>query len=60
MKMRILLNKINADFVTTPKASISVELSHMPMVYTYEQALVLFRYTVNTKFPPNNITQKRT
>ena len=24
------------------------------MVYTYEQALVLFRDTVNTKFPPNN------
>ena len=60
IQMRIFLNKINANFLTTTKVIISVELSRIPMIYTYEQAIVLFRDTVNDKFTPKIIIQKRT
>ena len=52
MRLRILLNKVQADFLHPQKASIDVELSKVPMTYTYPQALQCFREVVNKKFPP--------
>jgi hypothetical protein len=52
MKLRILLNKVQADFLVHVKASIGIELSRQPITLTYEQALATFRNEVNRKFPP--------
>ena len=52
MKLRILLPKINADFLRQAKAAINVELSRVPIAITYEEALSTFRNAVNQKFPP--------
>ena len=50
-KLRTLLKKIKADFLSTTKASIKVELSKVPMTYTYLQALRCFRDEVNAQHP---------
>ena len=52
MKIRTLLDKIKADFLTPTKAQMEIELSRTPMTMTYEQALTLFRNMVNQKHPP--------
>ena len=52
MKIRMLLDKIKADFLTPTKAQLEMELSRTPMTITYNQALALFRNTVNQKHPP--------
>ena len=53
MKLRILLQKINVDFLQGVKAAMSIELSRTPLLMTYEQAVMTFRNEVNSKFPPN-------
>ena len=53
MRLRTLLGKVNVDFLASQKASIDVELSKVPVIYTYSQALQCFREAVNKKFPPN-------
>ena len=63
MKLRILLQKINADFLQSVKAAMSIELAHIPLMMTYEQALMTFRNEVNRKHPPgmtnnNNRTRR--
>ena len=58
MKLRILLDKISCDFLNPTKASINVELSRIPMTYTYDQALMAFRTEVNKKFPPGSSAAK--
>ena len=59
MKLRILLQKINADFLQSVKAAMGIELARIPLTMTYEQALMTFRNEVNRKHPPgmsnNNI-----
>jgi hypothetical protein len=52
MKIRMLVDKIKADFLTPTKAQLEIELSRIPMTITYEQSLALFRNMVNQKHPP--------
>jgi len=52
MKMRMLIDKIKADFLTPTKAQLEIELSRTPMTITYNQSLALFRNMVNQKHPP--------
>ena len=50
MKLRILIKKIDADFLMHTKSSIKVELSRIPLTVTYEIALSNSRDEVNSKF----------
>ena len=60
MKIRMLVDKIEADFLTPTKAQLEIELSRTPMTITYKQALGLFRNMVNQKHPPQmGATQHR-
>jgi hypothetical protein len=52
MKIRMLIDKIKADFLTPTKAQLEIELSRSPMTMTYEQAIALFCNMVNQKHPP--------
>lgn len=52
MKLRVLITKINADFLQNVKAAMSIELTRTPLMMTYEQALMTFRNEVNRKHPP--------
>ena len=52
MKLRILLNKIKADFLIHAKAGINIELTKTPMTISYERALATFRNEVNMRNPP--------
>ena len=52
MKLRILLNKIKADFLVHTKAGINIELTKIPMTMTYEQVLDTFRNEVNRRSRP--------
>jgi hypothetical protein len=52
MKIRMLVDKIKADFLTPTKAQLEIELSRIPMTITYDQSLALFRNMVNQKHPP--------
>ena len=52
MKIRMLIDKIKADFLTPTKAQLEIELSRTPLTITYEQSLALFRNMVNQKHPP--------
>lgn len=56
MKLRMLTQKINADFLQHTKASINIELTRIPVTMTYQQALMSFRNEVNRKFPPDMST----
>jgi len=59
MKIRMLIDKIKADFLTPTKAQLEIELSRTPMTVTYEQSLALFRNMVNQKHPPQmNVTNR--
>jgi hypothetical protein len=52
MRLRILLNKVQAGFLVHVKASLGIELARQPVTLSYEQALATFRNEVNRKFPP--------
>jgi hypothetical protein len=60
MKLRILLQKVTADFIVPVKAGIGIELARIPMTMTYEQALAAFRNEVNRKFPPQMSSTTKT
>ena len=49
MNIRMLLDKIKADFLTPTKAQLEIKLSRTPMTMTNEQSLALFRNMVNQK-----------
>jgi hypothetical protein len=58
MKIRILVDKIKADFLIPTKAQLEIKLSQTPMTITYDQAL--FCNMVNQKHPPQmRATQNR-
>jgi hypothetical protein len=61
MKLRILHEKVTADFLTPTKAGIGIDLARIPMTLTYEHALAAVRNEVNRKFPPqmSSTTQTR-
>jgi uncharacterized membrane protein YgcG len=61
MKIRMLIDKIKADFLTPTKAQLEIELSRTPITITYNQAVALFRNMVNQKhLPQMNATHNRT
>jgi hypothetical protein len=60
IRLRMLLNKVQADFLVHVKVSIGIELARQPLTLTYEEALATFRNKVNRKFPPQMWTTPRT
>jgi hypothetical protein len=52
MKLRHLMEKVNADFLSSIKGSLHLELARVPMTLTFSMALSAFRNEVNRKFPP--------
>ena len=50
MKLRILIKKVNTDFLANAKAGIGIELTRPIITMTYNQALHTFKNEVNTKF----------
>ena len=56
MKLRILCQKVNADFLHATRQIINIDLTRTPVTMTYEQALASFRNEVNRKFPPDLTT----
>ena len=59
-KLRILIRKVDADFLAHTKTSINIELTRDPVTITYDQALTTFRNEVNLKFPPQVANMRRT
>lgn len=51
MKLRLLVNKVKADFLSATKAALSIELAKQPLTMTYELALNTFRNAVRAKYP---------
>ena len=51
MKLRILLDKLNADLLVHKKAGIRIKLTRMTITMSYIQALSGFRNEVNQQFP---------
>ena len=60
MKLRTLNKKVQADFLTSLKAGINIELTKIPVTMTYSQALSAFRNEVNRKFPPELASKNNT
>ena len=54
-KLRILLKKINCDWLKTLKSTISVELSRTPVIFTYAQAMRAFKTEVLKMNPNANV-----
>ena len=62
MRLCILLQKVNADFLQSVKAAMSIEITRVPLIMTYEQALMTFCNEVNRKHSPsmsNNNSRSR-
>ena len=51
MKLRILIQKVNLDFLQGVKSAMSIELTREPLMMTYDQAMMTFRNEVNRKSP---------
>ena len=51
MKLRKLLKNVQCDWLLGQKNTVKGELSKHPIVYTYKQALSLFRTEVNQRHP---------
>ena len=58
MKLHILCKKVNVDFLQHTKATIMVDMTKIPMIMTYDQALANFRNQVNNKFTPELSSNK--
>ena len=60
-KLRILTQKIGADFLQAMKASINIEPTKIPMTIPYDQALSALRNEIDTKHTPelNQNTRQR-
>jgi hypothetical protein len=57
MKLRILCKKVTADFLSTAKATVQLQLAKDPFTITYDEALASFRNQVNLKNPPELSSQ---
>ena len=53
MKLRILMGKVQADFLQQTKAALNIDMARIPMTLTYETAMTTFRNVVNNKYPPS-------
>ena len=51
-KLRTLLRKVSADFLTATRSALQLEMTREPVTLTYEHALAKFCNEVNHKFPP--------
>jgi hypothetical protein len=51
MKLRMLNTKVKADFLTTMKTNIEIQMNVTPMTMNYEAALTNYRNIVNQRFP---------
>ena len=60
MKLRILIEKVNADFLAATKAGINISLTTISITMTYERAIQAFRNEVTRKSPPQFGAQKGT
>ena len=58
-KLRMLNNKIRADFLLTMKTSIDMEMNKVPMTMTFEAAMRNYRNTVQAKFPDDPKAHKK-
>jgi hypothetical protein len=52
MKIRMLTDKIKADFLTPTRAQLEIEFSRTPMTVGYDQALSSFCNMDNPNHPP--------
>ena len=62
MKLRILMGKIQADFLSQAKAALSIDMTRTPTTLTYETVIITFRNIANAKYPTNvssNIRARR-
>ena len=61
MKLRLLNMKIKADFLSSMKTNIQMEMNKQPRTMNFASALANYRNTVNEKFPqdPTAHTRKR-
>ena len=61
MKLRILLQKVNADFLQSVKAAMSIEINRILLLMTVDQVMTTFRNEVNRKNPSGmSINNNRT
>ena len=54
MKLRKLLGKIKCDWLQPIATQISVELTKIPITFTYERAMLALRTEVQRRFPPGS------
>ena len=59
-KLRTLLSKVAADFLSQIKSNLTIRMSQHPMTLTYMEALAAFRTAVNLKFLPTMSIGTRT
>lgn len=59
MKLRVLNDKIKADFLTATKISLKVEMNKMSMTLTFDMALKSYRDVSNEANPASSIHQSR-
>ena len=52
MKLKILLKNVKADYLSTTRASLNIELSKITMDLRYEDSLASFRNAVNLEHSP--------
>ena len=57
-KLRMLNNKIRADFLVNMKTNIQMRMNEVPMTMTYDSALTNYRNTVSAKFPDDPAAHK--
>ena len=50
-KLRLLNERVCAEFLTTMKMTIEIQMSATPMTMNYSSALANYRNTVNQRFP---------
>ena len=58
MKLCLLNKKIRADFLSTMKRHIEMQMLMVPMIMTYAGALTNYRNVVNQRFPQGSIAKK--
>ena len=59
-KLRHLLQKVKADFLSHQMVAISMKVSAQDVAFTFEQALASIRDAVNLKYPPSMTDQANT
>ena len=58
MKFRLLNRKVRADFLSTIKTHIEIQMTMVPMVVTYASALANYCNVVNQRFPQGSAIKK--